>query len=289
MGVTQGFHGPSDLHLHSACSDGTEPPAEVLASAAAHGVRTVALTDHDTTSGWAEAASAVVELGLTFLPGMEMSTRIDGQSVHMLAYLFDPTSAGLMAELERVRTERVTRAERMVRNIAADHPLTWADVLAQHPDGATVGRPHIADALIANGVVRDRTEAFAGILHPGHGYTVPLHATDPREAIVMILDAGGVPIMAHPASSGRSGMLPERTLRELIALGLAGFEIEHRENSAAGKRVLRRLAAEYDLIVTGSSDYHGSGKGNRPGENTTDDADVAAIIARGSGSEPVYG
>ncbi|WP_296195730.1 PHP domain-containing protein [uncultured Microbacterium sp.] len=282
------FHGPSDLHLHSARSDGTETAADLVASAHAAGLGTIALTDHDTTDGWVEAAATTASLGMTFVPGMELSASEGWRSVHMLAYLFDPTDAALGAELTRIRADRLGRAERIVRSIGRDYPLTWADVVEQTSDGATVGRPHIADALVARGIVPDRSAAFDGILHPREGYYEPHYAPDPRTCVELVVAAGGVPILAHPSPRGRDRMLPLPVLRDLIARGLAGFEIEHRENTEDGKIVLRALAAEHDLIVTGSSDYHGAGKPNRPGENTTSDEMVARIIAAGTGSAPVY-
>lgn len=272
--------------MHSARSDGTESPAAVVRAAVEHGLRTFSLTDHDTTAGWAEASAAARVEGVTFLPGMELSTRHRGRSIHMLAYLFDPAEPELLAELRRIREDRLGRAERIVRNIAVDHTLTWEDVLAQRAEDASIGRPHIADALIARGIVRDRDEAFAGILHPRTGYIVPLYAPDPFHAVSLVRAAGGVPIMAHPA--GRGDLLPLATLESLVDAGLAGFEVGHRENTEAGKRVLRDLAQRRDLIVTGSSDYHGAGKPNRPGENTTSDEAVTRIIAEGTGVAPVY-
>ena len=282
------FEGPSDLHLHSTRSDGTEPPQVVVQSAHGYGLRTIALTDHDTTAGWAEAAEATSSLGMTFIPGMELSAAHEWRSVHLLAYLVDPDDAGLRAEIERIRHDRVGRAERIVANIARDYDLSWDDVVAQTSDGATVGRPHIADALVARGLVRDRGEAFAGILHPREGYYVPHYAPDPRTAVRLVVAAGGVPIVAHPAPRGRMRMMPRAVIEELIGLGLAGFEIDHRENTEDGKAILREIARRHDLIVTGSSDYHGRGKPNLPGENTTADDMVARIVERGTGSAPVY-
>lgn len=277
-----------DLHLHSNHSDGTEAPAEVMRQAHAHGVRTAALTDHDTMTGWAEAAAAASDLGMTFVPGMEMSAMRGWRSIHLLAYLPDPQNAALLAECARIRDDRVGRAERIVRNIARDHDLVWDDVLAQRTEDATIGRPHIADALVAAGIVRDRGEAFDGILHPRAGYYEPHYAPDPVTVIDLILGAGGVPVMAHPATVSRDHMLPEKVIEELIEAGLAGLEIGHRENTERGKTVLRRLAERHDLIVTGSSDYHGSGKPNLPGENTTTPAALARIVERATGTRPVY-
>ncbi|GAA2068309.1 PHP domain-containing protein [Microbacterium hatanonis] len=280
------FEGPSDLHLHSACSDGTEAPALVMAAAHRHGLRTAALTDHDTTSGWAEAAEAATSLGMTFLPGMELSARHEWRSVHLLAYLFDPDEASLRAMTDRIRSSRLDRARVMADRISRDYDLVWDDIVAQTSDGATVGRPHIADALVARGLVHDRAEAFAGILSPAGDYYVALYAPDPVTAVSLVVGAGGVPIIAHPA--GRAGLLPSRLLDRMLDAGLAGFELGHRENLAPGIRTLRRIADDRGLIVTGSSDYHGLGKPNQPGENTTTDAEVAKIIALASGTAPVY-
>lgn len=280
------FHGPSDLHLHSDRSDGTEPPAGVMASVHSAGLRTVALTDHDTTSGWAEAADAAVSLGMTFLPGMELSARHEWRSVHVLGYLFDPDDEAVRAVTNRIRSSRLTRAREMADRIGRDFDLSWDDVQAQTAVGATVGRPHLADALVAIGVVRDRGEAFAGILHPRSDYYVALYAPDPVTAVAAITDAGGVAIIAHPA--GRAGLLPKRIVDGMLDAGLAGFELGHRENVEPALGELRRLVAERDLIVTGSSDYHGLGKPNQPGEHTTSDEMVARIIAAGTGSAPVH-
>lgn len=280
------FEGPSDLHLHSLQSDGTESPAQVMAAAHAHGLRTAALTDHDTTSGWAEAAGASASLGMTFIPGMELSAKYQSRSVHVLAYLVDPDDAGLRAMTDRIRSSRLERARRMSDLIARDFELDWDDIVAQTSDGATVGRPHIADALVAKGHVRDRTEAFSQILSPHGDYYVSLYAPDPVLAVQLVVGAGGVPIIAHPA--GRAGLLPTRLMDRMFAAGLAGFEIGHRENLEAGVRTLRRISKERDLIVTGSSDYHGLGKPNLPGEHTTSDDMVARIIDRATGTAPFY-
>jgi predicted metal-dependent phosphoesterase TrpH len=286
MPDTRRFHGPSDLHLHSIRSDGTESPAHVMAAAHRHGLRTVALTDHDTTSGWADAAEATASLGMTFIPGMELSAKHQWRSVHVLAYLVDPDDVALRAMTDRIRSSRLTRARTMADRIGRDFDLQWDDIVAQTSDGATVGRPHIADALIAKGHVQDRAEAFSDILSPRGDYYVALYAPDPVLAVELVVGAGGVPIIAHPA--GRAGLLPTPLMERMLEAGLAGFELGHRENLEAGIRTLRGIARDRDLIVTGSSDYHGLGKPNQPGENTTGDDMVARIIERASGSAPVY-
>lgn len=276
------------MHLHSNQSDGTESPAEVVRQAHAYGLRTVALTDHDRTTGWAEAAEAAHGLGMTFIPGMELSAKHEWRSVHVLGYLFDPDDGDLRAETERIRSDRVGRAERIVRSIGRDYDLHWDDVLAQTTTDATVGRPHIADALVARGIVRDRTEAFDGILHPREGYYEPHYAPDPLTAVRLITNAGGVAIIAHPVTAGRDRMMPVPFIDRLIDAGLGGFEVDHRENTEAGKALLRDIATRRGLIVTGSSDYHGTGKPNRPGENTTSEDMVARLIAKATGTTPTY-
>lgn len=288
MTQAQRFSGPNDLHLHSNHSDGTENPGQVVHQAHAHGIRTLALTDHDRTTGCDEAAGAAASLGVTFLPGMELSAKYEWRSVHVLGYLFDPDDAALRVETDRIRDDRLGRAERIVRNIGRDYDITWADVVAQTTQDATVGRPHIADALVARGLVADRSAAFDGILHPREGYYEPHYAPDPLTAIGLIDSAGGVAVIAHPVTTGRDRMMPLAYIEQLIAAGLGGFEIDHRENTAQGKRILRDLAAKHDLIVTGSSDYHGTGKPNLPGENTTSDEMVARILDRATGASPRY-
>ena len=283
------FRGPIDLHTHSSVSDGTETPSQLIRAAAAAGLGTVALTDHDSTAGWPEAARMAGEVGITLIRGMEFSTRERFTSVHLLAYLFDPSDAGIVAETARIRSARLTRAEQMVERIGADYELTWEDVLAQTTEGATVGRPHIADALVARGLVLTRSEAFAGILHWEAGYYQPHYAPDPLFAIRLVRAAGGVPVLAHPATRGLAHMLPEKRLAEMVEAGLFGLELEHRENEPAAKARLYELAAKYGLAVTGSSDYHGTGKPNRLGENTTSPEVLEQIIEQGTGTPPIYG
>jgi predicted metal-dependent phosphoesterase TrpH len=275
-----------DLHTHSSVSDGTETPAELVAAARAAGLDTVALTDHDSTAGWREAADAASGTELTVIPGMELSAREGWRSVHLLAYLFDPSDAGIVAETARIRSARFSRAENIVSRLSVDFALTWEDVMAQTTDGGTVGRPHIADALVARGHVATRSEAFESILHPRHGYFLPHYAPDPITAIRLVRAAGGVPVLAHPATSGRSGVIGDAGFAALVDAGLFGVEIDHRENTSDGKQRLRELAQAHDLVITGSSDYHGAGKPNRLAENTTTPEALERIVAEGRGSTP---
>jgi predicted metal-dependent phosphoesterase TrpH len=278
-----------DLHAHSSVSDGTERPAELVRAAAAAGLDAVALTDHDTTAGWADASESARALPLTLLPGLELSTRIGFRSVHVLGYLVDPQDPGLVEETDRIRDGRLARAHRMVDRIGEDHPITWADVLAQASPGATIGRPHIADALVARGLESDRSAAFRGILHPASGYYEPHEAPSPLRGVELIRQAGGVPVIAHPAASSRGIVIDEPMLRDLVDAGLGGLEVDHRENLAHGKRTLLDWASRYGLFVTGSSDYHGTGKPNRLGEHRTARAAFDTILSEATGSAPVVG
>ncbi len=280
---------PIDLHTHSRVSDGTETPAQLIRAAVDAGLGTVAITDHDSTVGWQEAFAAASGTGLTVIPGMELSTNFGPASVHVLAYLFDPLDDTIVAETARIRDGRLHRAERIVERISADYGLTWDDVLAQSTDGGTLGRPHIADALVARGHVASRDDAFTSILHWRSGYYEKYYAPSPLAGVRMIVAAGGVPVLAHPATHGRYRVIEERAIAELVDAGLFGLEIHHRDNTDDGKTRLFELAEKYNLVVTGSSDYHGVGKPNRLAENTTSPEVLARIIAAGTGSNPFRG
>ena len=277
---------PIDLHAHSSVSDGTETPTQLIRAAVSAGLGALALTDHDSTAGWQEAKLAAAGTGLTVIPGMELSTNFGPASVHMLAYLFDPTNGDIVTETARIRDGRLHRAELIVQRIAQDYPLTWDDVLAQSIDGGTIGRPHIADALVARGHVANRSAAFESILHWRSGYYEKYYAPSPLRGVQMVVAAGGVPVLAHPATHGRDHMIDEKSLKTLKDAGLFGLEVYHRDNTADGKARLLELAAKYDLEITGSSDYHGEGKPNRLAENTTSPEVLERLIARGTGSVP---
>lgn len=276
-----------DLHVHSDISDGTQPPAEVVASAKRAGLQGMALTDHDTTAGWGEAVRAAHEHQILLIPGMEITTLTEDRiSVHLLSYLHDPAHPGLAVALSGARQGRQQRARTMVERLAEDFPITWEDVQAQVSDGATIGRPHLADALVAAGVVVDRQEAFDRLLHRGSPYYVSQENILPTEAIRLVAAAGGVPVIAHAMASARGRTVSREQLEEMIEAGLAGVEVWHRDNPEDGRQMLLELARRHNLLTTGSSDYHGAGKPNLLGENTTDLHTVEQILERATGSTP---
>lgn len=241
-----------------------------MREAAEAGVDVLGLTDHDGTSGWDEAASMVAETGVSLLRGMEMSCSWHGITVHLLSYLHDPDDPALLEANRKVIESRQTRAQRMVERIAVDYPITWEDVVAATPpDAKTIGRPHIADALIRAGVFETRDQAFEYVLHPRGPYYCFLWSEDPIEAVLKVRAAGGVPVIAHPRAMKRQRMLPIQVIFDMVDAGLAGIEADHRDNPPRFQKFLREVAAERGLLVTGSSDYHGTGKPNRLAEHTT--------------------
>ncbi|MEV0220443.1 PHP domain-containing protein [Streptomyces sp. NPDC050704] len=278
-----------DLHCHSTASDGTDTPAELVRNAAAAGLDVVALTDHDTTRGYAEAIAAV-PAGLTLVTGAELSCRLDGVGLHMLAYLFDPEEPDLLSERELVRDDRVPRARAMIGNLQElGVPITWEQV-ARIAAGGSVGRPHIATALVELGVVPSVSDAFTTewLADGGRAY-VEKHESDPFEAIRLVKAAGGVTVFAHPGAAKRGQVVPESAIAELAAAGLDGIEVDHMDHEPATRARLRGLAGELGLLTTGSSDYHGSRKTCVLGEYTTDPEIYAEITRRATGAFPVPG
>ena len=271
-----------DLHLHSTASDGTDTPAEVIEKASAAGLDVVALTDHDTAAGWPSASRAARRLGVTLVPGAEISCQVDGIGVHLLAYLYDPHDPALLAETTATREDRLDRAQRMVHRMSGDLDITWTDVLEHVGPAATVGRPHLADALVSLGVVASRDEAFATLLHVRSPYYLPHYSPEADRIVQLVVAAGGVPVMAHPRAGKRGRIVSLDTIADLAAVGLAGLEVDHRDNAEEDRQELRGLARELDLLTTGSSDYHGAGKQNLIGENTTTPAVLEQIIRLGT-------
>ncbi|WP_156725920.1 PHP domain-containing protein [Streptomyces apocyni] len=278
-----------DLHTHSTASDGTDTPAELVRHAAAVGLDVVALTDHDTTRGHAEAIAAL-PAGLTLVTGAELSCRLGGVGLHMLAYLFDPDEPELLRERELVRDDRVPRAQAMIGKLRElDVPVTWEHVARIAGDGS-VGRPHIAEALVELGVVRTVSDAFTPdwLADGGRAY-VEKHELDPFDAIRLVKAAGGVTVFAHPLAVKRGEVVPESVIAELTAAGLDGIEVDHMDHEPATRARLRGLASDFGLLPTGSSDYHGSRKTCVLGEFTTDPEIYGEITRRAAGAFPVPG
>lgn len=274
-----------DLHTHSSLSDGTEPPAQVMAAAVRAGLDVVGLTDHDTVGGWDEAAEAAAEVGIGLVRGIEISCRREGRSVHLLAYLPSPDDPDLAHELSMARESRLSRMDRIVdRLVADDVPITIEQVRSQVAEGATLGRPHLADALVAAGVVADRDEAFRRYLHDGSPYYVAHYAPDPVRAVELVVAAGGAAVIAHAYSDRQLQAVTPELIADMAAAGMLGIEVDHRDHDEAARRELRALAEQLGLVVTGASDYHGTGKPNLIGENRTDPSALEAIIGACSGS-----
>ena len=258
-----------DLHTHSRVSDGTDTPAGVIRAAVAAELDVVALTDHDTTAGWAEAREAADAAGIELVPGVEISARDRGVSVHLLGLWLDESNAAIQEIFARTRTARIDRAQEMVDRLSRDYPITWESVTEHSEDAETVGRPHIADALVAAGVVENRDAAFSELLIPESPYYVPHYAPEILEAIAAVRAAGGVPVFAHPGADTRGRVVPTSAIERMADGGLLGIEVDHRDHSPRQRERLARIARQFALIPTGSSDYHGTGKQNRIGENLT--------------------
>lgn len=262
-----------DLHTHSNRSDGTDTPAELVAGARAAGLDVVALTDHDATTGWDDAVAAGQSLGVHVVRGIEISTRLHGRSVHLLGYEFDPDDPALVAELRRVLDGREDRLPQMLDKLAAHGwPITMDEVAAQSGDAAASGRPHIADAMVAKGYIAHRDEAFNGWLNTGGKAYVDRYAAPLMDAVRLLKAAGGKAVIAHPWSRDSKSVLTPEAFEELAAAGLDGLEAHHNDHDAEATRELRGIAADLDLVVTGSSDYHGTGKSAEfcLGAHTTD-------------------
>lgn len=269
-----------DLHTHSLASDGTQSPRELVTAARASGLDVVAITDHDTAAGWDEARLAAYDVGIELVRGMEVSTRYRGHGVHLLAYLPDPTQPDLMEALERIVGGRDTRVPAMLEALnRLDISITADDVRAANPGTTVVGRPHVADALVAMKVVETRDDAFERYLKVGRPAYVDRYATPLPDMIGIVARAGGVSVVAHPwARLGPDG-LPERDIARLAEAGLAGLEVDHQQHDAATRDRLRGIARDLDLVATGSSDHHGAGKTDHElGCNTTDPDAYARLL-----------
>ena len=259
-----------DLHTHTTCSDGTDSPRELVNKAIVQGLHILGISDHDTTSGW-EEATQTLRGSLQLALGAEISCLThDGISVHMLGMLFDPKHAEMQQVLEETRDGRLPRMRKMIEKMREEGmDISIEDVEKAMPAGATMGRPHLADALVAKKIVKSRDEAFIDLLHNDSRFYVSHAAPTPAEAIALIRRAGGVAVIAHPFASHRGQILQSEDFAELVAAGLNGIEVDHRDQNPDERAMLRVIARELDLVVTGSSDYHGTGKLNSLAENHT--------------------
>lgn len=280
-----------DLHTHTTASDGTDRPAELVAKAGAAGLDVLAITDHDTTAGWADAQAALPD-GLTLITGTEFSCAFaepDGRriSLHLLGYLFDPEHHGLRAERARLRVSRLGRGRAIVDNLVADGvPVSWNRVV-EIARGGAVGRPHIARVLVENGVVGSVDEAFAELLSSRSKYYVPKADTDIFDAIALVRDAGGVTVFAHPLARRRGRVVGEDVIAALADAGLDGVEVDHPDHSADDRARLSELAGELGLVGTGASDYHGSNKAIELGRCTTSRTAYERLFSRPTARAPI--
>ena len=262
-----------DLHTHTTASDGTDSPRELVNKAIVQGLEILGITDHDTTSGWHEATESL-RGNLKLVLGAEISCLTDdGISVHMLGLLFDPLHQEMQTVLEETRDGRLPRMRKMIQKMQAEgFDISIEDVEKAMPPGATMGRPHLADALVNKKIVKSRDEAFTDLLHNESRFYVSHSAPTPIEAVKLIRSAGGVAVIAHPFASRRGQILGTDDFADLVTAGLNGIEVDHRDQNPSERAMLRAIATDLDLVITGSSDYHGTGKLNSLAENHTDRA-----------------
>ncbi|MBI5700128.1 PHP domain-containing protein [Candidatus Saganbacteria bacterium] len=247
---------PADLHIHSKLSDGTEMPEEIVKLAKSGGLKTIALTDHDNMDGVKDAAAAGKQLGVEVIPGIEFTCEVPGAEVHILGYFIDAEQPALLEELERIQEGRVQRIHKISEKLKALGIDLRPEEVFKFSGRKAPGRPHVARALIAKGVVGSFKEAFDRFLeYKGPAY-VSHYKLAPREAIKLILAAGGLPAMAHPAVSGR-----DEIIEKLTGEGLQGLEAYYPTHSPQQVEHYVNLARKLGLIPTGGSDYHGKNSG----------------------------
>lgn len=266
-----------DLHTHSTFSDGTTPPEENVALAAAAGLEGMALTDHDTMDGWERAERACGAVGIEFVPGLEFSCEAGGHSVHVLGYWVDPSHEGLRSECARLRGERARRCTQMLA-LLTEHGVTIdEESVYRHARGAPLGRPHIAAVLVERGIVPDLGTAFDRYIGDGGVAYVPKHALSPIRGVELLRAAGGVAVLAHPARS--SPAVNVALVEAMAAAGLAGIEADHAGHDPDEVRHWRAIAQANGLLVTGSSDFHGDREESGVGERATSRAVVEQLRA----------
>ena len=270
-----------DLHTHSRISDGTQTPAELMRDASSEGLDVVALTDHDTSAGWAEAAEAAAREGITLVRGMEISTKFRGRGVHLLGYLPDPEYPPLVEGLQRIIDGRNARVPAIIERLKSlDIDIEAEEIARLAGNPKATGRPHVADALIHRNIVKDRDEAFRKFLNHGGGAYVERYAPPLEEMIRVVTAAGGVAVLAHPWGRNARADMTADDIKMLAEVGLVGLEVDHQDHDADARRELAEIAENLGLIRTGSSDHHGVGKKDHGlGCNTTDPDEFARLVA----------
>ncbi len=272
-----------DLHTHSRISDGTDTPTRLVLKALEAGLDVISLTDHDTFDGVPEAVAAGERVGLRVVPGIEMSTDVAGHSVHLLGYGCDMYNRALNRELVALRSARSRRLPAMCEQLTtAGVPITMEDITATSQSARALGRPHVADTLVAKGYVADRTEAFDKYLAEGKPGFVARYATDLAHAITLVHGAGGAAVIAHPWARGNHDVVTASLLESLVAgYGLDGIEVDHEDHDVDTRRLLFEMGARLGLVRTGSSDYHGAGKkGHALGCNLTRKPAFLELVSR---------
>lgn len=272
-----------DLHAHTIYSDGTFTPAEAVALAVERGLSVLSVSDHDSTEGLDEAHAAAEGTGLEIVPGVELSTTHEGGPVHLLCYWPDVTDQEFQGELRRLREDRWTRGQRMVEKLRAlGHPITFERV-AEIAQGKNIGRPHIAQALVAAGVVSELKDAFSDeLIGTGGSAYVEKHALGSLDALALVKRAEGVAVLAHPGLRWREELpVPDDLIRRMAEAGLDGLEVDHPDHDVEARGRYRALAGGLGLVVTGSSDCHGTRYDPvRMGSETTDPGEFANLKAR---------
>jgi len=268
----------ADLHVHSTASDGTATPAELVSLALERGLDVLAIADHDSVSGLAEANRAANDTGLTLVPAVELSAVSDGIDVHILAYFVDPADSGLQSQLSKLRAARHRRAEAMVAALAdAGYAVSLEDVLALS-DGGSVGRSHVARALVGSGAAESVSDAFRRLIGRGMPFYVPKDSTSPETVISAMRDIGAIPVLAHPGVTGANRLIPA-----LVDAGLLGLEAYHADHTTQQRKAYTRLAEELGLLVTGGTDYHGSAAPNPTlGSVDIPESAIRALLAAGA-------
>lgn len=269
-----------DLHLHTTASDGTLTPAQLVARAAGANLSIISVTDHDTVAGYAEASATAARLGVTLIPGIEITAIEAGRDVHVLGYFFDPASAPLADFLRQQRANRLARVEQIGRRLRElGYPIDLDTLLAEatRSTGRSFGRPQVADALVCAGHVRDRDDAFDRLLAAGRPAFVSRCGESPEHVIGVIRAAGGIASLAHPGLLGMDALIPR-----LAGAGLSAIEVRHSEHTPEHERRYRDAAAAHRLATSGGSDYHGD-QGRRAaafGVVTLPEEDFAQLRAR---------